>query len=72
MKVGEIKDWLNDELQNPFAWQRVLMHLLPYFRAEGYYYHTISDEHVLNDKLISLIDKAVLKFYKVRLPQFNL
>ena len=71
MRVGEIKNWLADELQNPFAWQRVIMHLLPHFRAEGHYFHTITDEQVLSDKLLKMIDKTILKFYKVSLVKYN-
>ncbi|MGB0524500.1 MAG: hypothetical protein ACPGJS_16125 [Flammeovirgaceae bacterium] len=71
MKVGEIRTWLTDELNNPFAWQRVLMHLLPDFRAEGHFFHTITDEDELSDQLLKLVDKTITKFYQINLLQFN-
>lgn len=71
MKVGDIKEWLSDELGNPFAWQRVVMHLLPSFRSEGYFYHTIGDEDILSDYLINLIDSTIRKFYHVKLPRMT-
>jgi len=71
MTVGDIKDWLNNELDNPFAWQRVVMHLLPSFRSEGYFFHTITDEDTLNEYLLNLIDNTVRKFYSVKLPRMS-
>lgn len=70
MKVGDVKKWLNNEL-TPYTWQRVLMRLLPSFREEGMYFHTITDEHELSDKLLDLIDKTLKDLYKVNLPRVN-
>ena len=71
MKVGEIKEWLNNELDNPFAWQRILMRILPSFRNEGYFYHTIKDDDVLSDYLINEIDLTLRQLYKLRLPRVS-
>ena len=71
MKVGEIKEWLTDELNKPYAWQRIVMHLLPTFRDEGYYYHTIDDDVELNENLMNQIDSTVHKFYKTHLPRIT-
>lgn len=67
MTVGNVKAWLSEEL-TPFAWQRILIRLLPVFRDEGYYYHNISDEEELSDKLVEEINRTLSDMYQVSLP----
>ena len=68
MTVGDIKTWLNEEL-TPFTWQRIFMRILPAFREEGLYFHTISDDQELSPKLIELIDRTLADLYQVNLPK---
>ena len=68
MKVGEIKTWLGKEL-SPLAWQRVLMRLLPSFREEGLFFHTITDDDVLSEKLLRMINKTLKEVYQTSLPK---
>lgn len=70
MKVGDVKNWLNKEV-TPYTWQRILMRLLPSFREEGLFFHTITDEHELSEKLLDSIDSTLLELYKVSLPRVN-
>ena len=68
MKVGVLKDWLSSEF-TPFTWQRIVMRLLPDFRAEGLFFHHLTDDMELSDNLVGLIDKTLYDLYQTNLPK---
>lgn len=68
MKIGEIKSWLSHEF-TPFTWQRIVMRLLPEFREEGLYFHHISDDKELSNRLVELIDQTLSELYKTNIPK---
>lgn len=67
MKVGTIKRWLGSEF-TPFTWQRIMMRLLPEFRAEGMPVHQLTDDAELNDRLFGLVNQAVQDLYQTTIP----
>ncbi len=67
MKIGPIKAWILEN-KDPLVWQRILLRLLPDFREEGFFFHTITDDAVLSPNLLSKIDNALFELYQTRLP----
>ncbi|WP_338766497.1 hypothetical protein WAF17_03910 [Bernardetia sp. ABR2-2B] len=67
-EVATIKSWINLNA-SPFAWQRILFKLLPEFKKEGFFFHTIKDESQLPPTLLEKISEALFDTYKVELSR---
>ncbi|WP_291725507.1 hypothetical protein [Bernardetia sp.] len=65
-EVAVIKSWINNNA-SPFAWQRILFKLLPEFKKEGFFFHTIKDDSELSPNLLEKISEALFDAYKIKL-----
>ena len=64
--VAVIKSWINTNA-SPFAWQRILFKLLPEFKKEGFFFHTIQDDSKLPTSLLKKISEALFDTYQIEL-----
>ena len=67
MKIGEIKNYLNQNIA-PMAWQRIQIRLLPEFKAKGFYFHTMTDDRELDSDIVNDINAAIKDLYGEPLP----
>ena len=67
-EVATIKSWINTNA-SPFAWQRILFKLLPEFKKEGFFLHTIKDDSALSITLLEKISEALFDTYKLELSR---
>ncbi|WP_338792080.1 hypothetical protein V9L05_16710 [Bernardetia sp. Wsw4-3y2] len=67
-EVATVKSWININA-SPFAWQRILFKLLPEFKKEGFFFHTIKDDSKLSPTLLEKISEALLDTYKLELSR---
>lgn len=67
MKVGKVKSWIFDNM-DPLVWQRITLRLLPDFREEGFFFHTINDDSVMSRVLTTKVDQTLFDLYKKHLP----
>jgi hypothetical protein len=67
-EVATIKSWINIHA-SPFAWQRILFKLLPEFKKEGFFFHTIQDDSRLSPTLLEKISEALFDAYKIELSR---
>lgn len=65
-EVATVKSWINVNA-SPFAWQRILFKLLPDFKKEGFFFHTIKDDSHLSLTLLEKISEALFDIYKLKL-----
>jgi hypothetical protein len=65
-EVATLKSWINIHA-SPFAWQRILFKLLPEFKKEGFFFHTIKDDSQLSITLLEKISEALFDAYKLEL-----
>lgn len=65
-EVATVKSWININA-SPFAWQRILFKLLPEFKKEGFFFHTITDDSKLSPTLLEKISEALFDAYKIEL-----
>jgi len=71
IKVKTIREWCEDNL-SPRAWQRIKIRLLPEFRKEGHFLHTLGDDITLSNNLVAAIGQTIKDIYQKTLPtQFN-
>ncbi len=67
-EVATVKSWININA-SPFAWQRILFKLLPEFKKEGFFFHTIKDDSKLSSTLLEKISEALFDTYKLELSR---
>lgn len=67
-EVATVKSWINIHA-SPFAWQRILFKLLPEFKKEGFFFHTIKDDSKLSPTLLEKISEALFDAYKLELSR---
>ena len=67
-EVATVKSWININA-SPFAWQRILFKLLPEFKKEGFFFHTIKDDSKLSPTLLEKISEALFDTYKLELSR---
>jgi hypothetical protein len=67
-EVATIKSWINVNA-SPFAWQRILFKLLPEFKKEGFFFHTIKDDSKLSPTLLEKISEALFETYQIELSR---
>ncbi len=67
-EVATIKSWVNIHA-SPFAWQRILFKLLPEFKKEGFFFHTIQDDSKISFALLEKISEALFDVYKLELSE---
>jgi hypothetical protein len=67
-EVATVKSWINVNA-SPFAWQRILFKLLPEFKKEGFFFHTIKDDSQLSFRLLEKISEALFDAYKLELSR---
>lgn len=66
-RIQDVKNYLNSNVA-PMAWQRIQIRLLPDFNKKGFFFHTMTDDRVLDAELIVNIDSTVKELYNLSLP----
>lgn len=66
-QVGTLKSWI-DAKASPFAWQRIVLKLLPDFKKEGFFLHTIKEESNISRSLADKIRDTLFEMYKLTIP----
>ncbi len=58
-----VRIWAEEYLP-PFAWQRVLLRLLPDLKKEGYYFHQVKDDTLFSYELLQKFQQTFLELYE--------
>jgi hypothetical protein len=67
--VGQIKNFIETGIGiNPMVWKRIQLRILHKMNAKGFFMHEMTDERVLDEELISLIDQALHEICSEKLP----